>query len=252
MKYKTILIALLPFLIFSETILELDPVITTPLQFTKDFLKNFNSPEMYEKADTIWKEMRKRGVKYSNLSEADKKVLSYIDETKETPWETVGSACSWYCSGGPSKVVASSQLDSSKGKSYFGENAHDFTYKNAWVEGVPGYGIGETLTYYFKYGSPRITKIIIANGYVKSTSTWKNNSRVKKLKVYLNDKPYALLNLTDTSALQEFKLKNPLGFKEPKSNDEWTLKFEILDVYKGQKYDDVAISEIYFDGVDVH
>ena len=30
------------------------------------------------------------------------------------------------------------------------------------------------------------------------------------------------------------------------------MKFEILDVYKGLKYDDVAISEIYFDGLDVH
>ena len=30
------------------------------------------------------------------------------------------------------------------------------------------------------------------------------------------------------------------------------MKFEILDVYKGLKYDDVVISEIYFDGLDVH
>ena len=30
----------------------------------------------------------------------------------------------------------------------------------------------------------------------------------------------------------------------------WTLKFEIMEVYKGKKYDDVAITEIYFDGLD--
>ncbi|PKL12986.1 MAG: hypothetical protein CVV50_03895 [Spirochaetae bacterium HGW-Spirochaetae-6] len=30
------------------------------------------------------------------------------------------------------------------------------------------------------------------------------------------------------------------------------IKFEILDVYKGLKYDDVAITEIYFGGLDVH
>ena len=30
------------------------------------------------------------------------------------------------------------------------------------------------------------------------------------------------------------------------------MKFEILEVYKGLKYDDTAISEIYFDGLDVH
>lgn len=32
----------------------------------------------------------------------------------------------------------------------------------------------------------------------------------------------------------------------------WTLKFEIAEVYKGTKYDDVVITEIYFDGIDVH
>jgi len=32
----------------------------------------------------------------------------------------------------------------------------------------------------------------------------------------------------------------------------WTMKFEIIEVYKGTKYDDTAITEIYFDGIDVH
>lgn len=30
------------------------------------------------------------------------------------------------------------------------------------------------------------------------------------------------------------------------------MKFKILDVYKGDKYDGTAITEIYFDGIDVH
>ena len=30
------------------------------------------------------------------------------------------------------------------------------------------------------------------------------------------------------------------------------LKFEIIEVYKGLKYNDTAITEIYFDGMDVH
>ena len=36
------------------------------------------------------------------------------------------------------------------------------------------------------------------------------------------------------------------------NKDPWTLKFEILDVYPGEKYDDTVISELYFDGIDVH
>jgi len=30
------------------------------------------------------------------------------------------------------------------------------------------------------------------------------------------------------------------------------IKFEILEVYEGDKYKDTAITEIYFDGIDVH
>ena len=32
----------------------------------------------------------------------------------------------------------------------------------------------------------------------------------------------------------------------------WTLRFEILEVYEGDKYDDTVISELFFDGIDVH
>lgn len=33
---------------------------------------------------------------------------------------------------------------------------------------------------------------------------------------------------------------------------DWTVKFEIVEVYKGTKYNDTVISEIFFDGTDVH
>ena len=32
----------------------------------------------------------------------------------------------------------------------------------------------------------------------------------------------------------------------------WKLRFEILEVYEGEKYEDTVISELYFDGIDVH
>ena len=32
----------------------------------------------------------------------------------------------------------------------------------------------------------------------------------------------------------------------------WTIRFEILDVYPGEDSQDTAITEIYFDGIDVH
>ena len=125
------------------------------------------------------------------------------------------------------------------------------------MEGVAGYGIGEFLEYTFGATAPRVTDIIIANGFVKSEAAWANNARVKKLKMYVNNKPYAILNLKDERALQTFKVE-PLGnanredFEALKRKPDWTLKFEIMEVYKGLKYDDVVIAELFFDGLDVH
>ena len=170
--------------------------------------------------------------------------------------------CSWYCGGGPDSISASSYLKPTNATiEYLPQNAHDFSYKTAWVEGAKGYGIGEYITYHFRRDSPRITQIYIANGYVKSEKAYRENSRVKKLKMYINDEPFAILNLEDWRVIQWFEFE-PIGRNPNESFDEneeelsnllrWTMKFEILEIYQGEKYDDVAISEIYFNGLDVH
>ena len=64
------------------------------------------------------------------------------------------------------------------------------------------------------------------------------------------------MNLEDKIANQGFKVE-PIGYIDREdwealeTKPDWTLKFEILEVYKGLKYDDTAISEIYFDGTGV-
>ncbi len=225
---------------------ELQPSSVHPLNLSEQSAKLYDGT--FQK---IWD-----GVKYDDLSAAEKKAIEHGDETKGY-WETVGSACSWYCGGSVKNITASSFLKSQGTSTYTPKNAHDFSYKNAWVEGVDGYGIGEYLLYSFPGPSPRINQIIVVNGYVKSPSAYKNNSRVKKLKVYMDDEPYAILNLKDIRSAQHFDI-GPLPTKERqdwevmKDKPDWTLKFEILDVYKGDKYDDTVISEIYFDGLDVH
>lgn len=75
--------------------------------------------------------------------------------------------------------------------------------------------------------------------------------------MYVDDKPYAILNLADSRQEQFFKFE-PLGYGDREDWNKlqnkpwWAIKFEILEVYKGEKYDDTAITEIYFDGIDVH
>ena len=172
-------------------------------------------------------------------------LLEKYGEVVENAWDIIDGGCSWYCGGGDYKIKASSSL----GDSYKAEFANDLSYKTAWVEGKKDEGIGEYLEYYFKNDSPRITEIIISNGYMKSEETWKNNNRVKKLKLYVNGIPFGILNLKDSRTDQYFSV-GTLGHN--KNGTDLILKFEILEVYKGSKYNDTAITEIYFDGIDVH
>jgi FOG: ankyrin repeat-like protein len=172
-------------------------------------------------------------------------LLEKYGEVVENAWDIIDGGCSWYCGGGNYKIKASSSL----GDSYKVEFANDLSYKTAWVEGKKDEGIGEYLEYYFKNDSPRITEIIISNGYMKSEETWKNNNRVKKLKLYVNGVPFGILNLKDSQTNQYFEM-GTLGHN--KNGTDLILKFEILEVYKGSKHNDTAITEIYFDGIDVH
>lgn len=156
--------------------------------------------------------------------------------------------CSWYCGGRTKSVTASSCLPTVGSSDYKGENAHDFNHESVWA--TKGKGIGENLTYTFEGYCPRITEVKILNGHVKSEKAWRANSRVKKLRMYYNDKPYAILTLQDSRSLQCFKV-DTLGYHDEMKPD-WTLKFEILEVYPGDTCEDTVIAELYFDGIDVH
>ncbi len=195
-----------------------------------------------------WKLIEKKSLTASEKIELDTLLLKY-GEVTESMWEIVSGGCSWYCGGGNYKVKASSILTKEKKITYQPEKANDLDYRTAWVEGKPDEGIGEYIEYYFKNKSPRITQIIITNGYVKSEMTWKDNNRVKKLKLIVNNQVFGILNLEDTRTNQVFEIGT---FGHNNNGTDLILKFEILEVYKGQKFNDTAITEIYFDGIDVH
>lgn len=194
---------------------------------------------------------------WEELTPEEEELFTKYGEVYESMWDIVGSACSWYCGGGLDTQTASSSLRPQGSNTYSPENAHDLSYETAWVEGADDYGIGEYIEYHLRPENPRITEIIVVNGYVKSDAAWKNNSRVKKLKVYLNDRPLAYLALEDSKAEQHFAVE-AIGYADRsdmdalKSKPASVLKFEIVEVYPGLKWKDTAITEIYFDGIDVH
>ncbi|MEQ9303517.1 MAG: hypothetical protein RJQ14_06330 [Marinoscillum sp.] len=135
---------------------------------------------------------------WDELTPDEKATFDKYGEVYENMWDIVGGGCSWYCGGGQDTQTASSELTAQGTNAYSAQNAHDLSYETAWVEGVSGYGIGEFIEYHIKPENPRITEIIVVNGYVKSSNAWKNNSRVKKLKMYIDNKPYVILELEDS------------------------------------------------------
>ncbi len=184
---------------------------------------------------------------YDAYKNSTDNVRSLIDklEMLEGPL-TQGVGCSWYCGGGPYKILASSELDSIK---YKADNVHDFNLFTGWVEGKSDYGIGEYIEFFFKPNSPRVNKLIFYNGYFKNQNLWESNSRIKKAKLYINGKQYAILEFQDINAPQSFSI-DPIN--STIENQDLILKIEIVEVYKGTKYSDVVVSEINFDGLDVH
>lgn len=162
--------------------------------------------------------------------------------------------CSWYCGGFVSDFKASSILKANKTITYLAKNAHDFDINTAWVEGSADDGSGQYLEYIFNMNDMQephqlgITKIILANGYKKSRKAWTENNRVKTMKMYVDDKPYAILKCLDSFEFQTIDIKKIILPQKKVMK----IRFEIMDVFPGTKYKDTAITELLFDGVGVH
>ncbi len=149
-----------------------------------------------------------------------------------------------------SKISATSRLASpSHGAINYDErNLYDEDYQTSWVEGVKGYGIGEKITFNLNDVTAGFTGIEIANGDYASEDSWANYSRVKKMKVSFNGKPMFILNLKNEMGNQVFNWDKELNVKEDELISDFTVTLEIMDVYKGDIYDNTVISEVLFLG----
>lgn len=134
-----------------------------------------------------------------------------------------------------SKVTASSKLKSTSSFTYGADNLIDNSLQNAWCEGVSGYGEGESVTLTLD-GSYIVSKMKINAGYQKSSTSYYNNSRPKKIKVSFSNGKSLTYTLADAMETQTVDFGSEIKTKY--------VKIEILSVYKGNKYKDTLISEI--------
>ena len=130
------------------------------------------------------------------------------------------------------EVLASSTYKSKN--NYEISNVKDEKVYTAWVEGVEGSGIGESLTI---VPLGEVKRIAIFPGYGKSHHLYFANNRVAEFEITLNGKHRFKAKL-------ENKLK-PWHFIElPSIEKIKKIRLVINKVYKGSKYDDTAISSI--------
>jgi hypothetical protein len=151
-----------------------------------------------------------------------------------------GKACSLACVMKWELTASSSLAENETG------NMNDGLPGTAWIEGKAG--DGEKLFARVKgNGKTRDVSfwgIRIANGYQQDSAAWKAYSRVKRLKVYHNAVTVLMINLEDRMGVETAKWKPNLM----RLNDGDLITFEILEIYKGDTYDNVAISDLVLDG----
>lgn len=181
-----------------------------------------------------------------------------IGEFFQTSDEEIDFACNeeeievgGFCVSGErknyAKATASSELASVGEYTYHAWNLTSQVRSSVWSEGVPGYGIGEYIDYaqmYLGPGPERLVfeKLCIVNGYAETEEKWKANSRVKSMKVYYCNTYVGTITLEDTLKPQFVDL-TPLQLSIGNGR-EAVFRFEIEEVYEGEKFDDTCLTGI--------
>lgn len=116
-----------------------------------------------------------------------------------------------------------------------------------FIEGVEGFGIGESVSFTNVGDGSR--RIYIINGFFspEKSSLFYDNARVKRLLIHCFDRDKNLVNveereLNDTGEMQV------LEFSERYKS----FQFIIKEVYPGRKYEDTAITGIFCDALDLY
>lgn len=143
------------------------------------------------------------------------------------------------------EVISSSYLieKSEKNKSdihYLPYYIVDAQLQTCWVEGLLGSGIGEWIKVPLTQ-EIKLKKIGVSIGYDKNENLFYNNNRIKTLKISSNNSFLMNYTFDDNRGLQYITFKNPISVS--------SLTFEIIDIYKGKKYDDTCLSEIEIWGI---
>lgn len=152
------------------------------------------------------------------------------------------------------KFRASSTL-----KGYPITNILDKRLETAWVEGVNGDGIGEWLSLDIhtekEYNPSSLAFFGIIPGYLKSDKSWEENNRIKTALLVIKTIAPSDVIQADHYVIVRLKLKDlkqlqifVVSLYQKYFSFDKKVWLIIEDVYKGTKYSDTCISEIFLRG----
>lgn len=150
---------------------------------------------------------------------------------------------------------ASSSLPQDAYGFYGAKNLDDNNIETAWSEGVKGSGIGQWVAI---TSDDSFTAVVVNNGYYKDRKGWENNNRVQKARIRIFTFSKQSANLIRAG---KSKVEYLVEFDDEYDDTFWQVWdgitgisqnkpasflfiLEILDVYRGTKYDDTCISNI--------
>ncbi len=113
------------------------------------------------------------------------------------------------------------------------DNRREFAY----AEGAKGNGIGESLKFVFK-NKQTIRKLKLWNGYQRSQEHFKANARVKSFLFGPTGGEMQRYSVADQFEPVEVELGSPLSAT--------SFDFKVEEVFEGEKYQDLVISELSF------
>ncbi len=165
-------------------------------------------------------------------------------------WLSVGCSDWCGCSAYICEVEATSELANQGSLNYSASNLRAESRNSVWAEGVEGSGIGESIFVKQMYKGTgdvefTISDICIVNGYAKNEAKWRENGRVKSLKLYYQDEYMGLITLEDTMNPQFIDVR-PVQMKVGNGFDA-NFRFEIAEVYAGSKYEDTCLTGLLID-----
>ncbi|MGB8352642.1 MAG: hypothetical protein WCD79_02015 [Chthoniobacteraceae bacterium] len=142
-------------------------------------------------------------------------------------------------------IVPAATPNDKTGHPVYATNDDDAT--SAWVDDGAT-SIGTKIIFHFPKKLPKELEqtpfygFDIANGYTKSETIWKSYARIKKARLYYNNKPLYIVDFPDTRRWQQ------VSFDDIMVRHGESMTLEILEVYPGTKSQDVAITEIVLQG----